>query len=115
MKKGMKDLGHKDEPAGDESEGLIEKDGEDTSPNSEVRSKFNLGGQYARKQYPVLEIDQKMWKCCHPNELNRICRVQMAYNDITELIMKIWTLPWSIVYKNNTLYRNTNPVVVGLQ
>ena len=47
MKKGMKDLGHKDEPAGDESEGLIEKDDEEPSPNSKVTSKLNPGGQYA--------------------------------------------------------------------
>eukprot|EP00112_Aurelia_sp_Birch-Aquarium-sp1_P008241 Seg1903.3 transcript_id=Seg1903.3/GoldUCD/mRNA.D3Y31 product="Sodium/calcium exchanger NCL2" protein_id=Seg1903.3/GoldUCD/D3Y31 len=48
MKKGMKNLGQKDDPAGDESEGLIERDGEGASPKSEEseeeeESKTKLG------------------------------------------------------------------------
>ena len=59
------------------------------------------------------KIYRKMWKCCHPSNLNHIHGVQMAYNDLSESKMTIST-PYgpcrgADFYKNDTLSRSRNP------
>ena len=45
---------------------------------------FSFFGQSSALQGNLHEIYRKLWKYCHPSDLNHICRVQMAENDLSE-------------------------------
>ena len=45
---------------------------------------FSFFGQSSALQGNLHEIYRKLWKYCHPSDLNHICRAQMAENDLSE-------------------------------
>ena len=48
---------------------------------------FSFFEQSSALQGNLHEIYRKLWKYCHPSDLNHICRVQMAENDLSESTM----------------------------
>ena len=45
---------------------------------------FSFFGQSCALPENLSEIYRKLWKYCHPSDLNHIRGVQMAYNDLSE-------------------------------